>query len=71
MTNRYHKAMDLANQYLEEDAQQNQNDGQVISLRKNRDNLVKQKESLQEKMKQINIQIAKLDEQIANLGGNT
>lgn len=68
MTNRYEKAMELANQYLEEDAQQNQNDGQVISLQKNRDNLVKQKESLQDKLKQLNIKIAKIDEQIAKLG---
>lgn len=68
MTDRYEKAMELANQYLEEDAQQNQNDGQVISLQKNRDNLVKQKESLQDKLKQLNIKIAKIDEQIAKLG---
>jgi chromosome segregation ATPase len=72
MTNRYEKAMELANQYLEEDdAQQTQNNSQITGLQKNRDNLIAQKTQLQDKMKQLNIQIAKLDEQIANLGGNT
>lgn len=72
MTNRYEKAMELANQYLEEDdAQQTQTTNQIAGLQKNRANLISQKTQLQEKMKQLNIQIAKLDEQIANLGGNT
>lgn len=74
MSERYEKALKMANDYLEEDdgtdTTNNANAGQIASLNQQKTNLVNQKNQLNDKIKQLNQQIAKIDGQLANLGSD-
>lgn len=74
MSERYNKALEMANDYLGEDdgdgsdTSNNANASQIASLNQQKTNLVNQKNQLNDKIKQLNKQIAKIDGQLANLG---
>lgn len=74
MSERYEKALKMANDYLEEDGgtdtTNNANASQIASLNQQKTNLVNQKNQLNDKIKQLNQQIAKIDGQLANLGSD-